>query len=230
MVLPVKFVDENTRCGKKRNKWLALLSYYSSHTIHLLNQKSTNFQKLFHKWSLELSLKQLELSGAVSESIDLDKEVFINQFNLHDIRNCFKLLRSFGFSSSIPTALRNKKSVLYTDSEKAERLNMYFSSVYRESPITALTSTVESEIVLLDNVNISVLSIEKYLASCADSALMGNDLFPSFIARDCASQLAPLVAELFYWILKNQKWPPIWKTSIVFPLHKSASTALISNY
>ena len=139
-------------------------------------------------------------------------------------------MRSFGFSSLIPTALRNEKSVLYTDLKKAEGFNSYFGSVYRESPITALTSTVEAEIALLDNVNISVLSIEKYLASCADSTLMGNDLFPSFIARDCASQLAPLVAVLFYWILKNQKWSTIWKTSIVTPLHKSGSTALISNY
>ena len=179
---------------------------------------------------MELSLKQLELSRAVSESIDLDKEVFINQFNLHDTRNCFKLLRSFGFSSLIPTALRNEKSVLYTDLEKAEGFNSYFGSVYRESPITALPSTVGAKNALLDNVNISVLSIEKYLASCADSTLMGNDLFPSFIARDCTSQLAPLVAVLFYWILKNQKWPTIWKTSIVTPLHKSGSTALISNY
>ena len=215
---------------KKRKKRLALPSYYSSHTIHLLNQKFTNSRKLFRKWSLELSLKQLELSRAVSESIDLDKEVFINQFNLHDTRNCFKLLRSFGFSSLIPTALRNEKSVLYTNSEKAEGFNSYFGSFYRESPITALPSTVEAEIALLYNVNISVLSIEKFLASCADSTLMGNDLFPSFLARDCASQLAPLVAVLFYWILKNQKWPTIWKTSIVTPLHKSGSTALISNY
>ena len=154
---------------------------------------------------MELSLKQLELSRAVTKSIDLDKDVFINQFNLHHTRNCFKLLRSFGFSSLIPTALRNEKSVPYTDLEKLEGFNTYFGSVYRESPITALPSTVEEEIALFDNVYISVLSIEKYLASCADCALMGNDLFPTFIAQDCFSQFAPLVAELFYWILKNQK-------------------------
>ena len=41
---------------KKRNKRLALPSYYSSHTINLLNQKFTNSRKLFRKWSLELSL------------------------------------------------------------------------------------------------------------------------------------------------------------------------------
>ena len=178
---------------------------------------------------MELSLKQLELSRAVSESINLDK-VFINQFNLHDTRNCSKLLRNFGFSSSIPTALRHEKSVLCTDLEKAQGFNTYFGSAYLESPITALPISVEAEIALLDNVNISVLCIEKYSASFADSNLMGNDLFPFFIARDCASQLAPLVAELFYWILKNQKWPTIWKTFIVTLLHKSGSTALISNY
>ena len=155
---------------------------------------------------MELSLKQLELNRAVSESIDLDEEVFINQFNLHDTRN------------------------LHTDLEKSGGFNTCFVSDYCESPITALPSTVEAEIALLDFVIISVLSIEKYLASCADSALMGKDLVPSFIARDCGSQLAPLVAEPFYWILKNQKWPTIWETSKVSPLHKSGSTTLISNY
>ena len=124
--------------------------------------------------------------------------------------------------------MRNEKSVLCTDSEKAEGFNTYFGSAYLESPITAPPSSVEAEIALLDNVNLSVLYIEKNSASFADSNLMGNDLFPSVIARDCASQLAPLVAEIFYWILKNQKCPTIWKTFIVTPLHKSGS--LIFNY
>ena len=71
--------------------------------------------------------------------------------------------------------------------QKTEGLHTYFVSVYLSNPITVLPSTLETEFTVLNNVNISVPTIENHLASCSDSALMGNDFFPSSIARDCFS-------------------------------------------
>ena len=59
--------------------------------------------------------------------------------------------------------------------QKTEGLNRYIVSVYLSNPITVLPSTLEAEFTVLNNVNISVPTIENNLASCSDSALMGND-------------------------------------------------------
>ena len=74
---------------------------YSSHTIHLINQRETIFKQLGSDPSFLLALKLRELNLLISDSIELDKEdkeLFINQFDLSSTRQCYKLLRSFGFN------------------------------------------------------------------------------------------------------------------------------------
>ena len=67
-----------TKRAKRRNAPID----FSSHTMHILNQKETNLRKLTKIWTLLLSIKQRELKKSLSESIELDKQVFIGKFNL----------------------------------------------------------------------------------------------------------------------------------------------------
>ena len=59
---------------------------------------------------------------------------------------------------------------------------------------------------------------------------MGMNAIPSFVLKECAQQLSPLVFEFFLRITKTQQWPSQWKTSNVTPLHKSGSTSDVTNY
>ena len=45
---------------EKRKRRQNFPIYYSSHTIHLLNQKDTNIRKRTRFWSLSLGLRQRE--------------------------------------------------------------------------------------------------------------------------------------------------------------------------
>ena len=93
-----------------------------SDTVHLVNKLETNKRKLDVQWSLHNSVKHLQLSRALSDSIDWDKCAFFEQFNLKSSSECLKLLRCLGFNLSYPSVMSFGNQALYTDSEKASAL------------------------------------------------------------------------------------------------------------
>ena len=66
--------------------------------------------------------------------------------------------------------------------------------------------------------------------SCDDSSAAGADELPSFLLHQCAKILCAPVFELFFWIVKTQFWPDLWKIAHVTPLHKSGPHNDIFNY
>ena len=106
--------------------------FYSSHTIHLINQRETTFKQLGSDNSFLLALKLRKLNLSISDSIELDKELLINQFDLSSTRQCYKLLRSFGFNSPFPPVLFNGNEPFFTDSEKALGFNKFFASIFQD--------------------------------------------------------------------------------------------------
>ena len=90
-----------SQCVKmKRAKRRNAPIFFSWHTMLLQNQKETNLRKLTKNWTLLLSLKQRELNKSLNESIALEKQIFIEKFNLSCSSHCFRLLRTLGFSKS----------------------------------------------------------------------------------------------------------------------------------
>ena len=82
--------------AKRRNAPI----FFSSQTMHLLNQEEANLRKLTKNWTLSLSLKQRELNKSFNESTELDKQIVFAKFILSFSSNLFRLLRTLGFSKS----------------------------------------------------------------------------------------------------------------------------------
>ena len=76
----------------------------------------------------------------------------------------------------------------------------------------------------------TIEDVYNLLSRIPDDSSMGMDSIPSFVLKECAQQLSPLVFECFLRITKTQQWPSQWKTSTVTPLHKSGSTSDVTNY
>ena len=215
----------------KRSKRLHFPTFYSSHTIHILNLVRTNQTKLNKGWSLHNSIKHIELTRALSESIELDKHIYIEQFSLKSPTDCFKLLRSLGFSQSYPSVMYFEDQVLHTESEKATCFNNYFGSVFGPKTINPPTLFMSSDHkICLDDVSIRAETVTFMLSQCNDSSSLGPDLIPSFILYRCSQILTPIVTELFNWVLHNRTWPAMWKLSFVSPLHKDGPRTQIENY
>ena len=62
-------------------------------------------------WSFQLALKQRKIDLSLSQSIELDKLVFLDSFNLSSSTECFRMLRKLGFCNHIP-------SVMYYNDQK----------------------------------------------------------------------------------------------------------------
>ena len=204
--------------------------FYSSHTVHLTNQKESTLRKLENDASFLLAIKLGDLNISLSNSIEMDKEIFVNQFDLSSTRHCFKLLRCLGFSSSIPSVMILGIESFHTDFDVALAFNRFFASVFNENSAHSAPLQCEVPTIKLSDLSLS-LSDVRYLLECSDdSNAVGADGIPSFLLYKCSNVLCTPVFELFIWILKNQHWPDNWKQAHVTPLHKYGANNDIANY
>ena len=220
----------NSSIATKRAKRLSLPLYYSSHTIHLLNTRDTTLRKLSKYSSFLQATKLKEITTAISDSIELDKQLFVNQFDLSSSRLCFKLLRNLGFGKTLPSVMFHKTKALNSDHEKSSEFNSYFASVFNEKEDHQFPETFDNPSIKLDDFQLSVSDVEDLLRKCPDSSACGADNIPSFVLSSCSVILAPLAFDLLNWIIRNRTWPSQWKTSLVTPLHKSGNHSDITNY
>lgn len=87
----------------------------------------------------------------------------------------------------------------------------------KTSSFLSLTSVSESE----------VLSSLKRIPS---KPIIGPDLIPAFLIRDCAGVFCAPLHILFNLILKTSTFPDIWKTSRVSPVFKKGNRNDVNNY
>ena len=111
---------------KRRNAHI----FFCSKTMHLLNQRETNLCKLTKNWTVLLSLKQRERNKFLSESIDLDKQIFIQKFNLSCSFHFFRLRRTLGFGKSLPCVMSYSGMSQSSNSEIANGFNTFFGSIF----------------------------------------------------------------------------------------------------
>ena len=105
----------------------------NTNSIHLINHRETIFRQLRSDPSLLLALKLRELNLSITDSIQLGKELFLNQFDFSSTRQCYKLLKRFGFNSSFPPFMFHGNESFFSDSEKTLRFNEFFASVFQDS-------------------------------------------------------------------------------------------------
>ena len=216
-------------CLLKRSKRSTTPYYYSSHSIHLINKKGTLLRKLRKSWSLSDSLMLKDVLKSLEESIELDKLILVENFNLQNPKDGFKLINTLKNSTVYPPVMYFGNQSLVDDLSKAEALNNYFSSVFNPKRPATIEQSPNCDI-FLDDFDFWVNDIEILLSDCDDSLAAGPDNIPSFVLKSCSRVLAPAVYALFQSIKSSSIWPSEWKHSYVTALHKSGSTNDVKNY
>ena len=216
----------------KRKRRRELPYYYSSHSVHLLNQQSTITRRLQRQWTLTdaLDLKRVKLD--VTHSIEMDETLLLSE--LGPTSNCFRLLRSIK-NKPLPSCTKWDDNVAFSDSDKAEFFNSFFAFVYSD---TGSIDAVHSEpsngssgsTILLQDVPLSADRVEKLLCKINDSSTYSFDLVPPFVLQSQSSNISTSVFLLFCSILNCAIWPDVWKTSIITPIHKKGRTDDVTNY
>ena len=208
----------------KRKKQLDVPFFFSSHTMHLLNKRDTITRKLSEVFSTKLDFQRLKLNEDIDTSIELGRFSLVEQLNLKNTKHCYRLLRSLKSSSMFFGSIKAGSSF-----EKAQLFNTFFSSVFKTSSFILPELQVDGSI-HLEDFSFTIDDVYNLLSRIPDDSSLGMDSIPSFVLKECAQQLAPLVFEFFLRITKTQQWPSQWKTSTVTPLHNSGSTSDVTNY
>ena len=211
----------------KRIRRQLLPYYYSSHTVHLLNRKSTVQRRLIKNWNLRDACLLRTLGAEADQSIVMDESVLF--MSLNHTQACFKFLRTMR-KTTLPSTINWNSLVACSDSERANLFNLYFSSVFSEVSDHIPIPFNSDPTTRLVDISISIDIVERMLASVDDSCSFAYDRIPPFILRSQARLLATPVFFLFLSVLHSGTWPHMWKTSVVTPILKKGNAMHASNY
>ena len=209
---------------RKRQRRTQFPSFYSSHTIHMLNKLHTTQRKINRQPTYIHTPSVQILTTNVQESIALDTHIFIEKFvdaNLN-VNDCYKLINSFQRSNTLPACMTLNDETLVDDHNKANDFNKYFCSVFKKDQISDFSEYT------LNNIEFTIQDVDKTLRQTKRGSST-NAINGDFILQT-SNALAIHYHNLLKNLLYHSYWPDEWKQAIITPLHKSGNIESICNY
>ena len=135
--------------------------------------------------------------------------------------------------SAIPLLVSND-SMVTTDKEKAEVLNIHFTKCFNYSvplldPDLCRHFTCSAN-EFPDDFLCSVEEVEHLLASVDPSKASGVDLLSAKMLKATATSIAPAITSLFNLSLTQGQLPAKWKLACIMPIPKSQDKSDPANY
>ena len=151
--------------------------------------------------------------------------------NFHqNTKKFWKIVKSKRVDTNGIPPLKHGSGTSNDSKEKAEILNKYFESVYTQENtknIPVLNSDPTPDI---DNITISEEGVHKLLLNLQPNKASGPDHVPARILKECANELAPILASFFTQTLNTGQLPSDWLMSHISPIFKKGNRSLPSNY
>ena len=97
-----------------------------------MNQVDTKLRRISLFWSLQLALKQRKIAQALSDSIELDRQVVEESFGLSSSKYSFCMVWSLGFSNTIPSLMYHNNQTFTSDGDIAYTFNFYYTPVFAQ--------------------------------------------------------------------------------------------------
>ena len=123
------------------------------------------------------------------------------------------------------------KGVLHSESKnKAQILVEQFYSVFTKTGNKVLSKLSKQFKYELPGLTITVPGVEKLLRKVNTSKAIGPDNISNVILKECASQLAPGLSEIFQNSIDTGKLPTDWTNANISPVFKKGDVHLAENY
>ena len=117
------------------------------------------------------------------------------------------------------------------DAEAATALSQYYQSVFTEDdPSTPAPDFPSLTLEKLEDVVVSVDSVEEILMNLNPNKAAGPDEVESKLLKECAEEAAPILTQLFRRSMDEGEVPNKWKEAHVIPIHKKGNKAVMANY
>ena len=82
----------------------------------------------------------------------------------------------------------------------------------------------------MPSIEIDVHGVEKLLSNIKPNKASGPDAIPCRVLKEAASELAPILTDIFATSLSSGKLPADWKLAKVAPVFKKGNTNEAANY
>ena len=151
-------------------------------------------------------MNRLKLNEDIDTSIELDRFSLVEQLNLKNTKHCYRFLRSQKSNSMYPSSMFFGSIKAFSSFEKVQLFNTFFSSAFKAGSCLLPELQVSGSINLKD-FSFSIGDVYSLLSRIPDDLSLGMDAIPSFVLKECAQQLSPLVFEFFLRITKTQQLP-----------------------
>ena len=118
------------------------------------------------------------------------------------------------------------------NTEKADTLNNFFSSMFTPVEDTGTIPTLPDRSYMepLTTIMIETDDVKKILENLKTNKAAGPDGIPPRILKELASELAPILCNIYQRSLRDGILPKVWKYGHVTPIFKKGKKVLPNNY
>lgn len=132
--------------------------------------------------------------------------------------------------NDIPNIRTGDGDEKFDDKQKADTFNNYFSSVYTAEDMKNMPYMIRRNGAELTNVEVGEEEVLKLLLKLLPEKSPGPDCIHPRVLKECATELAYPLTQLFHTSLKEGTVPRAWKEATVSPIFKKGSRNVVSNY
>ena len=134
--------------------------------------------------------------------------------------------------SGIAPLMNVNGDLIFSDTDKAELLNQYFTSVFTvdDGNLPVFQSRLSSSSPGINDINTSPSKVRSFLGHLKLNSAAGPDRIPSIFYRKASTSLCFPLSILFRSLIDLHDLPSEWKHSFVTPIYKKGSPSAPSNY
>ena len=172
--------------------------------------------------------------NAVRHKLDTAQDDYINGIlNAENLRTAPKKFWSFiahkrKDQSGIPPLQTDGKTIS-NNREKADLLNTHYGSIFTKDDPT-IDPVLSNPLPDMPRFEIHSSCIRKLLKELEPHKACGPDKIPTYILRECAEEIAPLLTKIFTQSIEEGDLPEDWLSANVCPIFKKGNKSLPANY
>ena len=209
---PVWFTQEIKANIKRKDQFL---SKYKKCGLGIYRDQYTQLRSLI-KSKIKQAYKAYLLK--LSENI---------KYNTNDF---WKFVNSKRKGSRLPNTMFLDNEDITTPQSIVDAFAYHFSSFFTTPGAVSTENSIKFQNTFSNFHSVTLPEVKEAIKSLKGNLTAGHDQIPTFLIKDCAFYLAPVIQSLFNLILRTATFPKLWKISKITPIWKSGSKSDIKNY
>ena len=202
--------------------------------ISLCRKKKAAYKKARKSGKNRDWLYYKKLNSMVKRRCNLARQSYVDdlieELKVNNAKPFWKYVNSKRKGTNNLVLLKVADREITNDMEIAESMNTYFSSVFTDETYDNFPTVNRILNEELTDVQCTIEEVERHLKTLNVCKSSGPDNIPPRILKECASQLAPSLANLFNKSFSSGMLPQDWKLANIAPIHKKNSKCKRENY